>query len=82
MTEPPGRESRTHIHFPQEHLGANSGGLSAVSGAAHTMLAILLVRQAVLCLLSDMQGLKSAHDDATSAFDLEQVRIVYCSTVV
>ena len=37
------------------------------------MLAILLMRQAVLCLLSDMQGLKSAHEDKSSAFDIEQL---------
>jgi hypothetical protein len=56
-----------------EHLGADSSGLSAVSGAAHTMFAILLLGQAALYLLSDMQGLKSAHEDEASAFDLEQL---------
>ena len=37
------------------------------------MLAILLLRQAVLCLLSDLQGLQRAHEDASSAFDLQHL---------
>eukprot|EP00965_Chrysotila_dentata_P158548 5236879-Pleurochrysis_carterae.AAC.1 len=61
-------------HFPElRHLGANSSGLSAVSGAAHMMLAILLARQAILCLLSDFENLQSSHEDADSAFNLQQL---------
>ena len=61
-------------HFPElAQLGANSSGLDAVSGAAHTALAIMLLRQAVLYLLADMEGLQHSHEDARSAFDLEQL---------
>lgn len=67
-------ETSLTAYLPElEHLGANSSGLNAVSGAAHTMLAILLVRQSVLCLLSDIQCLKESDEDATSAFSLEQL---------
>ena len=67
-------EAALVAHFPElRHLGANSSGLSSVSGTAHSTLAIMLLRQSVLYLLADVQGLQCSHDDAESAFDLEQL---------
>ena len=61
-------------HFSElRQLGANSSGLSAVSGAAHTTLAVLLLRQVMLFLLADLQALQRSHDDPTSPFALEQL---------
>ena len=46
-------EAALSPHFPElARLGANSSGLDAVSGAAHTALAIMLLRQAVIYLLA------------------------------
>ena len=67
-------ESSLAAHFPEvRQLGANSGGLGVISGAAHTALAILQLRQAVLSLLSDLSGLQASHEDEESIFDLEQL---------
>ena len=48
-TFPPQRaEASLATHFPElRRLGANSSGLDSVSGAAHTTLAIMLLRQCV-----------------------------------
>ena len=40
---------------------------------AHTALAIMLLRQAVVYLLADLQGLQTSHEDSSSAFDLSQL---------
>ena len=67
-------EASLASQFPElRKLGANSSGLDAVSGAAHTALAIMLMRQAVIYLLADMQGLQTSHEDSDSAFDLAQL---------
>ena len=67
-------EAAQVAHFPElRHLGTHSSGLGAVSGAAHTTLAIMFVRQAVLHLLADVTALQRSHDDADSAFVLEQL---------
>ena len=60
--------------FPElRQLGANSSGLNAVSGAAHTALAIMLLRQALVYLLADMGALQQSHADGASAFKLDQL---------
>ena len=67
-------EASLAAHFPElKQLGANSSGLDAVSGAAHTSLAIMLLRQAVVYLLADMHGLQRSHEDEASAFQLDQL---------
>lgn len=61
-------------YFPElRHLGAGSSGLGAIAGAAHTTLGIMFVRQTVLSLLADVQGLERSHADSESAFNLQQL---------
>ena len=60
--------------FPElRNLGANSSGLNAVSGSAHTALSIILMREAVIYLLADMAGLQRSHEDESSAFDISHL---------
>ena len=67
-------EASLATQFPElRRLGANSSGLDAVAGMAHTALAIMLLRQAVVYLLADLQGLQSSHEDSDSVFDLSQL---------
>jgi len=74
MTQCQRAEASLINHFPElRHLGANSSGLGAVSGAAHTTLGIMLARQAVLYLLADVQGLQRSDADSQSAFNLQQL---------